>query len=763
MALSIGDKLGPYLVLAPLGAGGMGEVYRATDTKLDREVAIKVLPAALARDPERLARFEREAKVLASLNHPNIAQIYAVEESPAVKDPQYKALVMELVQGETLKGPVPLDTALKYAAQIASALDAAHEKGITHRDLKPANIMVTPEGVIKVLDFGLAAITQPSQHGQTGNVQAGTDIATLTMSPTQSGMIMGTAPYMSPEQASGKPVDRRTDIWAFGVVLYELLTGKHLFEGETISHILAAVLKDEPNVESVPEQVRPLLKRCLEKDVKKRLQAIGDWDLLLAVGQASPSGGLQPAQSDMSAPSRSRFGAVSALAAIFALAALGLGLVAYHHATEEPPRVVKISVLPPDKATILGGSLPAVSPDGRHLAFAATSDGKTELWVRDLDSLTARALTGTEGAYDPFWSPDSRSIAFYAGNKLKRIDVAGGPALALCDIQQDRPRGGSWGKNDVLVFAPNNGNDGIFRVPASGGIATRVTEIDKATGENTHRFPWFLPDGRHFLYSGPSFGAQTAAVYVGDVDSKAGAKNRQRVLAADSMAVYSPPGYLLFVRDQTLMAQAFDAAKLQTAGDAVPVAEQIDSGGNAVRYQFSLSQNGVLAYGSGGVTGAYQLAWTDRSGKTAGTVGSPSTYADFRLSPDEKRIAFDRFDAGNQDIWVMDLERGVTSRLTFDPSQDNAPLWSPDGLRIVYSNNRSGGHDLYSKAATGAGQEEVLVKVGTPNAWETSWSRDGRFLMYTVRTAGAKAGYDLWVEPQFGDRKPVPYLQTQFN
>ena len=763
MALTPGEKLGSYLVLAPLGVGGMGEVYRATDTKLDREVAIKVLPAALARDPERLARFEREAKVLASLNHPNIAQIYAVEESPAGTDPHYKALVMELVKGETLKGPVPLDTALKYAAQIASALDAAHEKGITHRDLKPANIMVTPEGVIKVLDFGLAAITQPSQ----GDQQIATNIATLTMSPTQTGMIMGTAPYMSPEQASGKPVDRRTDIWAFGVVLWELLTGKKLFDGETISHILAAVLKDEPNVDSVPEQVRPLLKRCLEKDVKKRLQSIGDWDLLLTIGTGSAGGaGFQPA-AEASASASSRVGKIAiAAAAVFALAAVALGVVAYRHANEEPPRAVKMSVLPPDKATIIGGSLPAVSPDGRHLAFVATADGKTELWVRDLDSLAARALTGTDEARDPFWSPDSRSIAFYADNKLKRIDAAGGPALVLCGIPADRPRGGSWSKNDVLVFAPNNGNNGIFRVPSSGGIATPVTELDKASGDATHRFPWFLPDGRHFLYTVPAGGvADKVAVYVGDVDSKAGAKNRRRVLAASSMVVYSPPGYLLFVRDQTLMAQGFDAAKLQTTGDAVPIAEQVDSGNNAARYQFSLSQNGVLAYSAGGVTGTYQLTWTDRSGKASGTIGSPNTYADFRLSPDEKRIAFERFGGGNQDIWVMDLERGVTSRLTFDPAADRIPLWSPDGLRILYANGRSGGFDLYSRAATGAGPEEALVKIGAPNAWGTSWSHDGRFLLYTSRATGAKTGYgvDLWIAPQFGDRKPFPYLQTEFD
>ena len=479
MPLAAGTRLGNYEIFGPLGAGGMGEVYRAKDTKLDREVAIKVLPAAFAQHPERLARFEREAKVLASLNHPNIATIYAVEESPEGTAPNYKALVMELVRGETLKGPVPIDTALKYATQIASALDAAHEKGITHRDLKPANIMVTPDGTIKVLDFGLAAVTQPSQS----EGEIGTNMATLTMSPTQAGMIMGTAAYMSPEQASGQTVVRRADIWAFGVVLWELLTGKQLFAGTTVSHILASVLKDEPDFTQVPYKVRRLLRRCLEKDPQKRLSHIGAaMELVEGDAEAAPVAA--------TATSRSRLSWLwPSVAALATLAAVAFGFVAYRHASEEPPRVVKMSVLPPDKATIVANSLPAVSPDGRHLAFAAATDGKDQLWVRDLDSLAARALTGTDGALDPFWSPDSRSIAFYADNKLKKIEVAGGPALTLCDAPGGRPRGGSWGKNDILVFAPSNGDTGVFRVAAAGGTATPVTEVDRASGEANHRFP----------------------------------------------------------------------------------------------------------------------------------------------------------------------------------------------------------------------------------------------------------------------------------
>jgi eukaryotic-like serine/threonine-protein kinase len=743
-ALNAGDQLGPYLIAGKIGAGGMGEVYRAHDTKLKRDVALKVLPEAFARDPERMARFQGEAEVLASLNHPNIAAIYGVED---------RALVMEFVEGASPKGPLPFDEAWKVASQIASALEYAHDKGIVHRDLKPANIMITPEGVVKLLDFGLAkAFTNQREPSASPD-----NSPTLTMGATEVGVILGTAGYMSPEQARGKQVDKRADIWSFGVVLCELLIGERLFTGEDAAETLAAVIHKQPDLAKVPREARRLLEECLQKDPKQRLRDIGDAKRLLM----GDSDGAEPIM--ITAPSQSRLGKLWPTAAsLFALAAAALGFVAYRHVREDPPRVVKVSVLPPEKATLNNASLPAVSPDGRHLAFVAATDGKDQLWVRDLDSLAARALTGADGAVDPFWSPDSRSIAFFADGKLKKIEVASGPALTLCDAPGGRPRGGSWGKNDVLVFAPNNGATGVFRVPAAGGSATPVTELDRASGEPGHRFPWFLPDGHHFLYVITASAAEKNGVYAGDIDSKSNAKNRQRVLAANSMAVYAPPGYLLFVRERTLMAQPFDAGKMQTTGDAVPIAERIDSVANVgTQYQFSVSQSGVLAYSSGGAAGAYQLAWADRSGKAAGTAGPPGTYADFRLAPDEKRIAFARTDANNQDIWVMDIARGVTSRFTFDPAAADNPLWSPDGLRILYPNNRTGSYDLYIKAATGAGKEEVLIKLGTPRGWGTSWSRDGRFIMYVM--PGAKTGLDLWVAPQFGDRKPFPYLQTQFN
>jgi len=576
MSLAAGTKLGPYEILALIGAGGMGEVYRARDPRLGRDVAIKVSNAEFSE------RFAREARSIAALNHPNICTLYDV-------GPSY--LVMEFVEGRSPQGPLPLDEALRIAAQIRDALEAAHEKGIVHRDLKPANIMITPAGTVKVLDFGLAKAVEPEP---TANPETS---PTLTMRATKMGMILGTAAYMSPEQARGQTVDKRADIWAFGVVLYELLTGRGPFADEDIAGTLAAVIHKEPDLTQAPEKVRRLLRRCLEKDPKKRLRDIGDaWELLDDVEQThGPSGG---------AGFSLRNGLVITSVAI--VLALALSFLAYRHLTEET-RVLKVSVLPPDKAAFNGNSLPAVSPDGRRVAFVATLDGKDQLWVRDLDSLAARALTGTDGADDPFWSPDSRSIAFFADGKLKKIEVAGGPALTLCDAA--RSFGGTWSKNGVIVFAV--GNVSTFRVPAAGGSATPVTSPDRASGEVDHRFPWFLPDGRHFLYTAFDRDIEKTGVYAGDLDSK----NRKLVVAAYSNAVYAPPGYLLFVRERTLMAQPFDAGKLQTTGDAVPVAEQIDSAGPAVQHQFSASQNGVLAYTSGRGAGNLQLTWFDRSGK----------------------------------------------------------------------------------------------------------------------------------------------------
>jgi len=752
MTIAAGTKLGSYELVAQIGAGGMGEVYRAHDSKLGRDVAIKVLPEAFAQDPERLSRFQREAKMLASLNHPNIAAIYGLEDGAG-----RNYLVMELVPGETLaervkrEGALPVEEALAICKQIAEALEAAHEKGIIHRDLKPANVKVTPEGKVKVLDFGLAKAfsgdTTDSNPSQS---------PTLSAVATMQGVLLGTAAYMSPEQARGKAVDKRTDIWAFGCVLYELLTGKQAFTGEDVTEILAAVVMKEPAFDALPAKIPPairtLLSRCLEKNLKRRLQHVGEGRIVI---EDVLSGSL-PAEmvaAQRKGPS-SNIRVAWAVAAIAIVAALALAFVHFRGPTEET-RILKMTVLPPEKA-MLTDSLPAVSPDGRRLAFVANVNGQGTLWVRNLDSLAARPLPGTEGANDPFWSPDSRFVAFFAGGKLKKIDVAGGPALSLCDAGSGI--GGSWSRSDVIVFAPTT-TGGLFRVPAAGGDATPVTALDQASGETSHRFPWFLPDGRHFLYTDRNADSDKSAVYVADLDSN----TRRRVLVAPSNAVYSPPGYLLFVREQTLMAQPFDASNAQAIGGAVPIAERVDSVTKLVygQGQFSASQNGVLAYTSGGAGQDRQLTWFDRSGKVVGTVGMPGDLGTPAISPDGTRVVFYRLDTQTSfyDLWLYDLAHGSASRFTFNSKSNINPVWSPDGSHIAFQSTRDGVPNLYQKASSGAAQDEALDKAARDKR-PMDWSRDGRYIIEEIRDAKS---YDIWVLPLFDDRKPFPYLQNDFN
>jgi len=732
MALTAGARLGAYEIVAPIGAGGMGEVYRAKDTKLKREVALKVLPDVFANNPDRMARFQREAEVLAALNHPNIAAIYGIEE---------RALVMELVEGKMLAGPLPIETALNYASQIAAALEAAHEKGIIHRDLKPANIKITAAGVVKVLDFGLAAVTQTSAAA----VGHATNSPTLT-TPTRAGMIMGTAGYMSPEQSCGIEVDKRSDIWAFGVVLYEMLTGRTLFAGKTVSEKLAAVLKDEPNLEKAPAQFRRLLSSCLEKDPKRRLRDIGDMGRLL---EGEPQ----------AAPRRLSSTIPWVVAAAATLIAVALGFLTFRPTSNEA-RVLKSPVPPPEKATFTTASVPAVSPDGRRLAFVATSDGKTKLWVRELDSFAARSLPGTEGANDPFWSPNSQTIAFFADLKLKKIDAAGGPVLSLCDAAINR--GGSWSKNGIIVFAPDT-RSGLSRVSASGGSVTAVTKLDADAGEISHRYPWFLPDSRHFLYTGLA-GANTA-IYVGDLDSKGDLKERRRVVAARSNAAYATPGYLLFVREGSLMAQRFDAGTNTASGEPVPIVEQVDFVATNAQGQFSSSQNGILAYASGGGEVA-QLTWFDRTGRITGVVGTPGILQWPAISPDGATVAFTRQDpqTGLFNLWLHDLARNTPSRFTFSSGSNAYSVWSPDGQHIAFHSTRDGAPNLYQKQTGGAAKDESL-DLTAHTKWHLDWSRDGRYIIDQV--TDPKTKFDVWVLPVTsdtpGEDKPFPYLQTRFN
>jgi serine/threonine protein kinase len=713
MSLTAGSKLGPYEILAPIGEGGMGQVYRAKDTKLKREVALKVLPDSFAGDPERMARFQREAEVLASLNHPNIAQIYGVEE---------RALVMELVEGQTLQGPLPLETALNYAKQIADALEAAHDKGIVHRDLKPANIMVKPAGVVKVLDFGLAAVAQSSDQSNPANSP------TLTISPTRAGMILGTAGYMSPEQARGKAVDKRADIWAFGVVFYEMLTGERLFEGETVSDTLAQVLTKQPDWEQVPSKVRRLLKKCLEKDPKKRLRDIGDaWELL---EEGAP---------EATASSRSRLGMTGwAAAVVFAIALAGLSFL---HFREKPPEALlaRTSILPPEEASgfvlnaNFGGS--AISPDGRVLAFVANVKGKSSLFVRPLDSLAARILPGTEGASRPFWSPDSRNIGFQANGKLQRIGLNEGAPRIICDSAQ--ARGATWNADGVIVFHSRT-NQALSRVAASGGAPQPITAVDEKT-ETYHYWPQFLPDGKHFLYLIRAQPVTQSAIYVGSLDDKPEEKKRVKLVDSQLGAIFAPnpstpgKGHLLWVQGQSLMAQAFNPETLKLSGEAVPVAESIGETETNGYADLSASRMGVLAYGNSRL-GSYRLNWIDRSGKKSEPFAESG--AGFRISPDGNSAMTIR-SSSTTELWRIDLLRNAQTRFTFSGGQ--APVWSPDGREVVFNN----GAAIFRQPASGAGEAVELVKQKSGNI-PLDWSEDGKWLLYS-QLAGAET--EIWAMP----------------
>ena len=759
MPLALGTCLGTYQITAPIGAGGMGEVYRTRDTRLGRDVALKVLPEEFARDAERMARLRREAQVLASLNHPSIAAIYGFEDSSNVH-----ALVMELVEGPTLAecikaGAIPVDEALPLAKQICEAVEYAHERGIIHRDLKPANIKISRNDAVKILDFGLAKALE----GDPASVDISSS-PTISRMATQAGIILGTAAYMSPEQAKGKPVDRRADIWAFGCVLYEMLTGRKPFDGETVTDTLAAVIKSEPDWSQLPantpQAIRSLLLRCLKKDPRQRLQSIGDARIAIdeTLSGALDTGAIA-AQPDTRTKIRERI--TWAGMALFAIAAMLFAVGYFLRAPQSAPAIVSQIEPPASTNFALAGRSagpPAISPNGRRLAFSAiASDGKQRLWVRPLDSATAQPLEGTDGATFPFWSPDGHYLGFFANGKLNRIDASGGPPLAIADAPNGR--GGAWNGNGTILFAPNV-NTPVYRISASGGTPQPVTKTSAGAGGIGDRWPQFLPDGKHFLFYAHGNVPQNDATYAASLDG-----SEPKLLApGDSNAAYAPPGYLLFIRQGTLMAQRFDAGSLRLSGEAIPLAERAEVNGIVWRGIFTVSENGILAYEAGGATfGATRILWYDRNGKQAAETGTPGIFDTPTISSDGDKLAITMLNpsAGQNDIWVYDLARGIPTRLTFSHGSVNQePVWSPDGKTIAFSSNRSGEYHLYEKAADGTGSTTPLV---VDDAVETiaSWSADGRYLIFDHFASQPGSHSEIWAMPLFGERKAFPVVQDK--
>jgi Tol biopolymer transport system component len=749
MTSLVGRQIGAYTIHARLGAGGMGEVYRARDTKLGRDVAIKVLPSAFVSDPDRLARFEREARLLATLNHPHIGAIYGVEEAAGGR-----ALILELVEGPTLAerlsaGPLPVREAVAIARQIAEALDAAHEKGIIHRDLKPANIKITPEGTSKVLDFGLA--------------KAGV-LAGENADATRDGAILGTAGYMSPEQSRGQAVDKRTDIFAFGAILYEMLSGRRAFDGETAMDAVTAVLNNDPPElpaaeRRIPPALTRIVDRCLKKNPAGRFQSASD----LAFALEGVSSQSDTAATAVIAEGRKSFlqhsrTAWAMAASCTLLVAVAIATLLYFRPAAPEPLVTRLDLVTPPTGDAYSMT---ISRDGRQLAYVANGDHGAQLWVRPLDRATAQPLAGTEGAMVPFWAPDGRAVGFFAEGKLKRIDLTGGAVQVLADVSN--PMGGAWGADGVILFTPSS-TDPLLRVAATGGPVTAATHL--ATGQAGHHWPEFLPDGRRFLFVVSTGQPETYGIYVGSLDGG----EPTRIMSDATRAAYAPPGYLLLAASDgspppgasgsgLLVAYPFDAASATVKNEPITVAHGVglccDHGA------FSVSAQGVLAY-RGGVATRRQLVWVDRGGHVLGAVGAVDDNAPsfLDLSPDDQRVAFIRAVQANIDVWLIRAGESVPRRFTFDRAIDSGPIWSPDGSRIVFRTFRGGAYNLYEKPVDGTTDEQPLLVTPMAKAPQ-DWSRDGRLLLYSNQDP--KTGTDLWALPMTGERKPFPVVQTRFD
>jgi eukaryotic-like serine/threonine-protein kinase len=750
--LEAGAQLGPYEIVSPIGAGGMGEVYKARDPRLNRTVAIKILPPDIA-EAERRQRFEREAQAIASLNHPHICVVHDVGRYGNVD-----YLVMELLEGETLadrltRGALPFDQLIALAIQICDALDKAHRNGVTHRDLKPGNVMLTKAGA-KLLDFGLAKVqTSAAPPSASPSI-----VLTLTRNPdqplTMAGSILGTLQYMSPEQIEGREADARSDIFAFGAMLYEMATGRRAFEGKSQVSLVAAILEQDPPPVSESQKLSPpvfddVVRICLAKNPDDRWQSAADLvHELKLVGRH-----VTTAAPIVTHVTNRRHHAIWAAATV-AVGLLAVGGALWLTRAPEPARVAfRI-----DDAATGGASSPymiAVSPDGRNVTARTNVDGVNKLWVRPLERDAGFIPPGTDGASDPFWSPDARYIGFFADGKLKKVDVFGGQPQTLADVPSIS-RGGTWSRNATILFARDGDHGGIYRIAASGGEPTAVTELDRTRNEISHRYPRFLPDGEHFLFVSVSSKPDQTGIALGSL----GSRSSKRIAAGMVAAQFAPPDLLLFLRESTLMAQRLDLKRLELSGDPFLVAEQVGSNPSIGLAGFTVSENGVLVYRAGVSSTGRNLIWMDRSGKPLGTVGSPALYENARLSPDGKRLAVFRGD-GASDIWITDLGRDNSTRFTFDPAVDNDPVWSPDGTKIAFVSNRDGGiFNLYQKGTGGTGDDELLLK--TPNSkLINDWSSDGRYILYQEDDPQTK--HDLWVLPTFGDRKPIRYLATPFS
>jgi eukaryotic-like serine/threonine-protein kinase len=739
----------------------MGEVYRARDVRLGRSVAIKVLPQQLSNDPLRQQRFEREARTISNLNHPHICVLHDIGHQDGID-----YLVMECVEGETLakrleKGPLPLEQVLRFGTQIADALDKAHRNGVVHRDLKPGNIMLTKAGA-KLLDFGLAKpLDVPSSASLSALQTSSKALEAEPRSPlTAEGTLVGTFQYMSPEQVEGKEADSRSDIFALGAVLHEMATGKRAFEGKTAASVIAAVLDRQPPLISQLQPMSPpaldlVVKTCLAKNPDERWQAAHDikahLDWIADAGRQAD----QPRGSELRRMKRERMLWIGAILLLLA------GLFTVYYRRPAAANVPTWSdILPPEKAAFSNFGGPVVmSPDGRKLAFVArTPEGLDLLWVRPLDAPSAQPITGTQGAFYPFWSPDSQSLGFFAGGKLKTASAPGGPVLTLCDAPG--PRGGTWNRDGTILFSLTWG--GVQSVPAAGGSPAAVTTLDASRNETSHRWPYFLPDGRHFFYLAANFTggpAESASIHVASLDSK---ENKLLFHARSNVAYTS--GFLLFAQQGTLMARPFDEKRLQLTGDPFPVAEHVLYNQLVWRGVFSASANGALAYMGGATENPGQLFWFDRSGKQLQAASGEGDFVWPALSADGQRLAVQALDSGtaNYQISVYDLSRGTNVRLTFGPWRNQSPVWSPDSKTIAYAANQNGlNNQLFRKNSDGTGGEELLAESGG-NKFATSWSADGRFIAYNSNTEG-KSNSELWILPLFGDRKPFAFLKTNSN